>query len=798
MSARQTGFRLLALLSPVLLLALLEIGLRIAGVGYPTSFFVPSRRDGQAVLVDNSKFGWRFFPPMIARTPQPLCLARNKPGGAFRVFLLGESAAMGDPEPSYGLARQLERILRTRHPDKKIEVINAGMTAINSHVIREIAKDCAPLAGDCWIVYAGNNEVIGPFGAGTVFGSQAASVAVVRANLALQSTRTGQLLANLRKRRIEPTEWQGMELFLGQQVRAADPKLQVIYRNFGLNLAAIVHCGQDAGAKVLLSTVAVNLEDCPPFASAHRDGLSASELKEWEAQFAQGNQAEQTGRFTEALAAYDRASRIDSEFAELVFGRACCELAGGSAGAAVADFGRARDLDTLRFRTDARLNQIIRDVGLATGARVIDAEQEFARRIPGRVGEKLFYDHVHLNFTGNYNLAVLLVPEVERALFDSSPPGPVVSEAEIKRQLALTEFDRKRIGEEMRLRLQQPPFASQSNFQERDQRWREDLKILQIPPKDCIPVYRAAVAFEPGDWVLHANFGALLEAAGEAEGATAEWRHVSRLLPHKADAWFHLGNLAYSEGSYAEAEGLFQEAERRDPASPEALSGLGLCAAELGKTNDAVRCFETVLRAHPRYAAARVNLALELSKIGDLPGAEAQYRKTLQLDTNNVAARINLGKLLAGQKEYNEAIALYTTALQIAPGEPVAEHNLGNALVAVGRRREALPHYLAAIKQNPDFVEARYNLGVELGQSGQLQEALDQFAAIVRLKPDFVPGRFNYGITLAKTRRYAEAVRQFEETLKLQPDYGPAKAALERASSLEQGRGTGTPAVRSE
>ena len=69
------------------------------------------------------------------------------------------------------------------------------MTAISSHVIREIARDCKSGDGNFWLVYAGNNEIIGPFGAGTVFGQRAPSLATVRSILALNKTSVGQMLA---------------------------------------------------------------------------------------------------------------------------------------------------------------------------------------------------------------------------------------------------------------------------------------------------------------------------------------------------------------------------------------------------------------------------------------------------------------------------------------------------------------------------------------------------------------------------------------------------------------------------
>jgi hypothetical protein len=147
---------------------------------------------------------------------------------------------MGDPEPAYGLGRQLERILRARHPGTGIEVVNVAMTAINSHVIREIALDCRHRDGDIWLIYAGNNEVIGPFGAGSVFGAQAPAAFTVRLALAAKSFRLAQLIANLRPAARQPMQWEGMEFFLGNQVSSNDARLKRVYKNFSANLSDVI------------------------------------------------------------------------------------------------------------------------------------------------------------------------------------------------------------------------------------------------------------------------------------------------------------------------------------------------------------------------------------------------------------------------------------------------------------------------------------------------------------------------------------------------------------------------------
>jgi hypothetical protein len=175
-------FRLVAMLVlPLLLLGMVEVGLRIFGLGYPTAFFLSSSSHGSPTYVQNPRFGWRFFGRNMARQTEPISITKDKPPGTVRIFVLGESAAFGDPQPRFGLPRMLQAMLEARHPGVKFEVVNAAMTGINSHTILPIARDCARAEGDIWVVYMGNNEVVGPFGAGTVFSTQAPPLKLARA-----------------------------------------------------------------------------------------------------------------------------------------------------------------------------------------------------------------------------------------------------------------------------------------------------------------------------------------------------------------------------------------------------------------------------------------------------------------------------------------------------------------------------------------------------------------------------------------------------------------------------------------
>src|ERR1017187_5148207 len=263
--------RLAAAGLPLLLLVGVELALRVGGYGYSTDFFKRATIAGQDYFVENDQFGLRFFPPSLVRVPSPVFMRAKKAPDTIRIFIRGESAALGDPRPNYGAGRYLEALLRARYPGAKFEVVNTAVTAINSHVILPIARECAHHEGDVWVVYMGNNEMVGPFGAATVFGLQAPPLRLVRLSLMLKETRLGQLLGalghKLRPSSSGPSEWHGMKMFLQNQVPPNDARKEVVYLSFHQNLEDLLRAGLDSGARIVLSTVAVNLKDCPPFGS---------------------------------------------------------------------------------------------------------------------------------------------------------------------------------------------------------------------------------------------------------------------------------------------------------------------------------------------------------------------------------------------------------------------------------------------------------------------------------------------------------------------------------------------------
>ena len=502
-----------AVLMPVVLLGLVEHGLRLFGVGFPTDVTVPCTVQGRAASCYNLFFPAPFFPPGMIKTPQAYAIPATKPQGTFRIFVLGESAAMGDPDPAYAFSRYLEVMLRQTFPAMNFEVVNTGSVAINSHVLLPIAEGLAKQQPDVFILYSGNNEVVGPYGPGTALASSASmSLALIRGEIFFRSSRIGQLLTRMGAQK---KEWGGMEMFLDNQVRATSPLMDRAYSNFEKNLRDTIAAARRSGARVIVSTVATNLKDCGPFASLHREGLSGDELRSWTALVEQGSDLENSRSYAEAVKAYLAAEHIDDQYAELEFRIARSLWGMGEYGSAKEHYVRARDLDTLRFRADSRINEINRSVAASSGAELVDSEAIFSQASSnGIMGSDLVYEHVHMTPAGNYLLARALFRQIAGEL--RVVPGHPVTENDIPSQadceqlLALTPHDRLRMTAEMLQRLQKPPFTNQVNHSDQVLRLTIQAGVADENPADTVAEYQWAIERKQDDRPLHYNFGLFL------------------------------------------------------------------------------------------------------------------------------------------------------------------------------------------------------------------------------------------------------------------------------------------------
>ncbi|HRY48012.1 MAG TPA: tetratricopeptide repeat protein [Candidatus Paceibacterota bacterium] len=719
----------------VCLLSIFEVILRLAGYGDPASFLVRREINGTRVLVENPRYGWSDSGPVSIGSLSPVVLQSKKPAGVYRIFLFGESAALGEPRPAYGVGRYLETLLRDRFPGASFEVACMAASGLDLPAIMSMVRECAAYEGDLWIFYLGNNEFMGRLGGDTTRGASDLSIQPARGWPIWRRIRMGQWLADLKARSqgdsLKPTDRGDLKPSIDYRLVPGDPRKERVYENFRLNLDAMVQAGIRAEVPVLLCEMASNMKDCGPFGSAHVPPLSSDAQTEWQKLHDLGTCAIREKQWEEAISAFERALRLSPHFADTHFQLGCCQLAMSNHDAAWKSFERARDADTLVFRADSRLNRIIEETGrryAGKGVVFVDTMKALARFSPDRIpGRESFLDPVQLNPDGSYRLARTLaeevIPRLPQALKASQTAEWATPEACALR-LGLTDWNRHAIFEEVYRHLLDAPYTHQVNSANFVRQHFDDLNRLKTTVRSghvnqARAVYEESIAFRPQDFWLYENYAEFLEATGDTAKAELAWKKVAELLPHHPLGHYQSGRLLVRQRKFDEARMALKQALSLRP--------------DLGEVY------------------------------------------------------MELGQLAGGRGEWDEALRHFADAQRLRPNDARILMYRADLLARQQNRPEAILNLRGAIELKPSYWEARYLLGVEWAVDEKIAEAQAEFAEVVRLRPDHVLGHLNLGVALALQQKYAEALEHFQETLRLDPQNQSARQHIETIGKMQQG-----------
>jgi tetratricopeptide (TPR) repeat protein len=718
---------------PLVFLLALEVGLRVAGFGRAATFLIPDAMPGY--LRTNPDFASLFLPGNFDLRPLNFRIAARKAPGTVRIVVLGESAAQGVPVPSFAFAPQVRAQLRSRYPGKDFEVINTGIVAINSHVVYQVAREMARYEPDVFLVYTGNNEVVGPYGPGCAYLSQMPPLWVIRASVFVRSTRTGQLLSSLVARLARgarrPAEWGGMSMFVDNAVRGDDPRLTSVYANFAANLRGIVDAANGAGAKTVLCTVVANLKDCPPFLSLHRRGLARDDLTAWQAAFDAGRLAWMLGDADRARTHLAEALKLDPQYADTHFMLGTLELQSGDDGSARQQFVDALFWDALRFRPDAAIDRIIREVAAERpeGVSLLDTADALGSD-PASVaplsGRELLFEHVHFDWDGNYRLARLMARACGTALFGRDPgdEGWLDNEA-CSRALAYTAHERLPMLLRIDVLTRKPPFTNELTHVADEARMARDIAAARTASKEpeslseSADVATAALGADPDNPALagilegirldQGDFGAALELARRAEG------HLPRDFALAADEASILMRL----GRYDDALRILKESARSG-------ADLDMLAPVFSEFWTQTKRFEEGLgylggeiQRRPGDIRLRIVRAGLVRASGDAAGAEREFKGVLASDPSSEDALESIVSLLDQSGMHDDAAQ---ESLAAAPSQP---RNQANSLRAVracealGDDEGALRNLLAAEKSGPVTATFELTLALKLYKLGR-------------------------------------------------------------------------------
>lgn len=675
---------------PLLLLAIIETA---AGffTPYSTSLFIKDKHtDGTDVYRVNYQAGYRFFPGRLARKPLPEFFAVNKPKDRLRIFVLGESAARGESLSDFSFSRMLEAALN-QGAQRKAEVINTGIPAINSWVLREFAGEIVNYEPDLIIVYAGHNEFIGPFGPSgfSAFdGNRSAVLAGIWAS-SLNLTRlfrTDKLPDNLQQ------GWKGLEMFYRNKIPPGSASIARCRLNWQQNMADIFALAKSRNIPVMWCPVPVNIKDCPPFLSDD-SRLSEQEKKELNELI---NQISESG----AAARMEQLKAWQAKFPQhalLNYLQGQAFLSAGNFVEARNRLNQALENDCFIVRATTAVNDMATQVAKETGAIISDVSKAFEQASDnGLTGSNLVYDHVHLTDMGHYIAAKTIWNSIQSSdlAIKSSFTGAFPDFSVIRKLTGYTASDEAGNLQRIIQAMSNPPFSFQFDAEKKINSFKHSLELIksQINLAGDVEMSQKALQEQPYNAAISHRIALMY---GNSNRASQEYfNHSNSHNPFNIDTWNNYGLFLMTQGVSDQAEAAMRKA----------------------------------LSLSPDFARAHFNLANLFNEQKNTQKAAYHYNEAVKSDPSMASAWRNLANIYFRDNNFSQALIIYKNAVEMVPEDLLSQIGISNCLLELNNHDEAIRHLTATC--------ASFASPLPLFSIGLAREKMQQFneaAAAYRL-----------------------------------------------------------------
>jgi tetratricopeptide (TPR) repeat protein len=413
---KRRAFFLIMIAIPFLAFALLEGVLRVIHYGPDLSLFTTEVLHGKTYTIMNPAVKSRYFYRVqFSPTTSPDYFLVPKPPGTYRIFCLGGSTTVGFPYYyNTSFSSFLRERLRRIFPDRRIEIINIGMTATNSYTALDMMQEVVRYEPDLVISYDGHNEFYGALGVasreslGSARWLSLLSLRMIHLRTFLLLRDTFASLAGVIgvSHDVEPSAGMMEKLARGRTIPYDSPLYRAGFEVFRDNIAALRDIATSHGIPLIVGTQVSNLRDLRPFVSGLPADWTVQQRSDFQNLVNGGLEAAMTGRFDSALAFFQNAVSRAPRHAEAHYYIARTLDTLRRKREAENEYRLARDYDELRFRTSSQFNDALRALDDGQQIACADMEEAFRKASPDSlIGRNLILEHLHPNASGYFLLA---------------------------------------------------------------------------------------------------------------------------------------------------------------------------------------------------------------------------------------------------------------------------------------------------------------------------------------------------------------------------------------------------------
>ena len=449
-----------------------------------------------------------------------------------------------------------------------------------------------------------------------------------------------------------------------------------------------------------------------------------------------GNEALQRDDFEGAMADYNEAIKLNSEYAGAYNNRGVVNLILGYRSDAIADYNRVIELDPDVAEAYNNRGLVKSDLGDHTGAmadydRVIELNPNFTEAYNNRGLVKSDLGD-HTGAMADYDRAIKLNPNYAEAYNNRG-----IVKADLgDHSGAVADYDRA-IG-------LKPDDAEAYNN-------RGNVKSDLGDHRGAIADYDRAIEFKPDYAEAYNNRGLARGKLGGHDGTEADRKRVAGLKNDDEEAYNNRENTKRGQVDYLRAIVDYVQVPRKRIWKS--------IAAAFG----AIFIVSFVVK---EFGYNRENVESDL----DDQAPKASYRWATDPDTDSELAHTGreIAKLIRG--DYYGAIADYVRTVELNPDDAEAYNNRGVAKDNLNDYRDAIADYSRFIALDPDDTETYFGRRFAKGELDYYYDAIANFSRVIELAPDFAFAYSNRGLAKLRLGDHDGAIVDFDRAIELKLD----------------------------
>ena len=699
---------------PYLGLALLELGLKLFSFGDDLSLFILSS-DSKYYEI-NRLVGERFFSKYKSTTPLSEKFLKEKPINGYRIFVLGESSVQGFPyDANIAFTRILQHRLQNIFPHRNIEIVNLGLTAVNSYTLLDFTDELLRQKPDAVLIYAGHNEYYGALGVASMENGSIPPW-LKKLHLKIIHLRTYQLLQNgigriyklLHPALEDEAKATVMEKMVGKNLIPYNSKMYLEgLAQFSDNMSNLLGKLKEAHVPVIISDLVSNVRDTPPFRSSYY------------------------GIYPKADSIFSDAKRLDDDHLFIK---------------AKEEYIRAKDLDLIRFRASEDINKIIVKLADSFGMYHISLKSLFEQYSPqGIIGNNLMTDHLHPNVDGYFLMAEGFLNALRDHgmidnYWDSTRMKPWTY---YRNNWGFTELDSMIAVIRIKHLKAGWPFQSETTI--------NNFRTTYIPNGMIDSLAFASINYvDLTSSMVHKKLATYYESIGDFKLASKEYLSLAYISPSDVSSYYYAADLAYKAKEYTNAIRYLQESPNVDTSS---FAQFTLASIYYSQKNnkEALECIERMQKLHSdennyllvqklKYNVQKdsglssdAEKTLTNIKKIDPSFDESGRRKSLVvLIPNRIKPYLEKAETLRKNGQLSEAVSVLKEANNI---REISYTNLLIGKLLFSQKNVEAIHYLERahreIKDDPSLIYCLSVLYIIKSDFVKAKEAIDDFTRLV-------------------------------------------------------------------